>query len=200
MTGPYGETSVNWGALKKTAEDATRPLPDDWYDVTVVKSEFKLASTGSPMITATLEVDSGPHKTRRLFTNFVLTPENGFALGIFFNNMKAFGFDDNFFAQLTQSGLDLEAGMVQIAAQLQNRSARVQVGTRQWQGQDRNECKTFSARQGGPSAPGVVTGPASFAGPTGPSSPSPAAPATPASPAATPATVPGPPPPPSPAF
>lgn len=212
MTGPTGVTSVSWGSLKKTAEDATKPLPVDWYDVTVVKAEAKVASTGSNMVSATLEVDSGPSKTRRLFTNFVLTPDNGFALGIFFRNMAAFGLDDRFFAELSQ--YPIEQGMDIIAQQLQGRQVRVKVGIRQWQGQDRNECQEFAPlSDAGPTAPGMVTGPARVSagpvapgGPTAPTSPaapsSPTAPLSPTSAPTTPTTpaVPGPPPPPQPAF
>ena len=205
MTGPTGVTSVSWGSLKKTAEAATKPLPVDWYDVTVVKAEAKVASTGSNMVSATLEVDSGPSKTRRLFTNFVLSPDNGFALGIFFRNMAAFGLDDRFFAELSQ--YPIEQGMDLIAQQLQGRQVRVKVGIRQWQGQDRNECQEFAARAGGgPVAPGVVTDPATVSGgPTagpvvaGPSA-TPATPTTLAGPTTPAAQVPGPPPPPQPAF
>lgn len=218
----FGGTSVSWGSLRKTAEDATRPLPPDWYDVTVVKAEFKVASTGNNMIAATLEVDSGPHTTRRLFTNFVLSVDNGFALGMFFRNMGTFGLDDAFFTGIQQ--YPVEQGMEMIAQALLNRSVRTKVGIRKWQGQDRNECVEFAARAGGgPVAPGVVTGPALVGGPGGPGSPStfagPQSTPTPSSPTAqtpsvvstTPTTptsptasstpqVPGPPPPPEPAF
>lgn len=183
MTGP---TSVNWGALKKTAEDATRPLPNDWYVVSVVKAEAKVASTGSNMISATLEVQEGPHKTRRLFTNFVLSLENSFALGIFFRNMSAFGLDDAFFASITE--YPIEQGMEIIAQNLLHRPVRVNVGIRKWQGQDRNECTEFAVIPGGgPVAPGTVSGPAFVpAGPTATPASTPTS--TPTSPTATPMT------------
>jgi len=207
VTGPTGAaTSVSWGALRKTAEDATKPLPVDWYDVVVVKAEHKVASTGSNMVSATMEVTSGPHKTRRLFTNFVLTPENGFALGIFFRNMAAFGIDDAFFAQLEQ--YPVEQGMQLLADTLMNRTARVKVGIRKWQGQDRNECQEFQLVTGGPTAPGVVAGPAVVGGPSGGPTPpltpaqSPSVPTVGSAPSAPQSVpqVPGPPAPPQPAF
>lgn len=212
MTNPLGTTSVSWGALKKTAEDATKPLPVDWYDMVVVKAEFKTASTGNLMIAAQLEVIAGPSKTRRVFTNFVLAVDNGFALSLFFRRMAAFGLDDAFFTTLEQYAP--EQGMSIIAQSLVNRAARVKVGIRQWQGQDRNDCEEFAPlAQTGPQAPGIVTGPAHVAGspavssspvsPTGPTiSVTPTTPTTPTT-SVTPTTtpsVPGPPPPPEPAF
>jgi hypothetical protein len=196
VTDPF---SVNWSALRKTAEDATKPLPEGKYNVTVVKSEFKTATTGSLMIVTTLEVDDGPAKGRRLFTNFVLAPDSPFALSMFFRNMAAFGLDEAFFNSLQQSGMSLEASMSQIAATLQNRSAQADVGIRTWQGQERNECKTFTPKLGGgPAAPGAAIGPATLSGPAAPSVGSAVPTATPTSP--TQPSVPGPPPPPEPAF
>lgn len=218
----FSETSVSWGALRKAAEDATRPLPPDFYDVTVVKAEYRVASTGSNMIAVTFEVDGGAYKTRRLFTNFVLSTDNGFALGMFFRNMNAFGLDDAFFTSIQQ--YPIEQGMELIAQALFGRSVRTKVGVRKWQGQDRNECVEFTPRAGGgPVAPGVVTGPPSVVGPGGPGGPSafagpqgtltppsptaqtpavvPTTPMTPTSPTASSTPqVPGPPPPPQPAF
>jgi hypothetical protein len=204
VTAPNGGTHVSWGALRKMADDATKPLPIDWYEVAVVKAEAKVYGTGSHGIAAVLEVQSGPHKTRRLFTNFVLVPENGFALGIFFRNMGAFGLDEKFFADLQQ--YPLEQGLELIAQALVGRGVKVKVGIRQWQGQDRNECTEFAALAGsGPVAPGMITGPASMAGgpSTGPvTSPTPSGPLTPGgfTPSGPASPVPGPPPPPEPAF
>src|SRR5688500_10525307 len=121
------------------------------------------------MIKVQFKVEAGPHAGRTLFTNFVLSPDSAFALTIFFRNMAALGFDDNYFAQLSESGLDVKASMVTIAGALEGRKARVEVGTRVWQGQERNEVTNMTAPLGGASSasvglPGVAGGPAIPAG------------------------------------
>lgn len=148
-------TTVSWNSLKKTAEDATRPLPADWYDITVTKAEAVKASTGADMIRCTFRVNSGPAESRTLFTNFVFSPDSAFAMSIFFRNMAAFGIGDDFFNQMTSSGMSVEAGMQLIAQTLLNQQARVEVGTRNWQGQDRNECARFAPAGSGVAGPGA---------------------------------------------
>lgn len=191
-------SGIDWKSLKKTADDATRALPADWYDVVVDKAVQKPASTGSEMIVVTFKVDAGPHAGRAVFTNLVLSPESGFALSIFFRNLAALGVDDNFFGQLTQSGMDVRASLVTIAEAIVGRRARVQLGVRQWQGQDRNEVLNMTASTTGAGgvpgtqAPigGLPAGGSPLGGPPVPPSSfgAPPTPPTPVS-AATPASV-----------
>lgn len=181
MTQP---TTVAWSQLRKAADDATKPIPKDWYDVTIDKMEFKYASTGSPMLVTQLVVDSGPFQSRRLFTNYVLSTENGFAMGIFFASMEALGFGPDFFQELETRGVGVEAGLSLIAQQAPGRQLRVEVDTRTWQGQERNEIKQTRPRVGGgPVAPGVSNGPVTpgFGGPIAPGFGGPVAPGSPAS-------------------
>lgn len=165
-------SGVNWADLKKTADDATKPLPKDWYEVVVDSADQKTASTGSEMIAVKFKVDSGPHAGRVLFTNLVLSPDSGFALSLFFRNLGALGIDDGFFNQLSASGMDVRASLTSIAQTIVGRRARVEVGIRQWQGQDRNEVTNMQAATtgaggvpggpgpiGAPPVPGVVGGP-----------------------------------------
>lgn len=133
-------TTTTWKALKKQAEDATKPVPKDWYDLQVIKAEQKTASTGSLMISCQFRVDSGPQAGKTgIFNNFVFSPENSFALAMFFRNLEAFGFDDRFFGQLEENGIDIETGLSIIAAQLPNRYVRAELGVKTWNNQDRNE-------------------------------------------------------------
>lgn len=153
----YQVTSKSWGDLKKQADDASRPVPKDWYDVIITKADLTTASTGSLMIKAQLKIVGGPYNNRMLFTNFVLSTENSIALSIFFRNMSAFGLDDAFFASLAGADADPEVGMQTVAQTLVGRVARADVGIRTWQGQERNEVGQF-ARQtntpiGGPVMP-----------------------------------------------
>lgn len=126
---------IDWASLKQQAEDATRPLPDGDYPVVVTKAELKKASTGADMIVAHLTVTGGALQGRIVFNNFVFSPEKAFALKMWFDALAAFGLNDAFFAQ----GPSLE----QVAAALVNRTAITTVGTREWQGRQLNECKSF---------------------------------------------------------
>lgn len=170
---------TTWGALRKTAEDASKPLPKDTYDVTVSKAESTVASTGSPMIKATLDVKSGPQAgNRKLFTQFVMKADAPFAVQMFFTNLAAFGLGEQFFAQLPD---DLEAGMPIIADALVGRSARANVEPRPYQGVERDNVTGFAPPLGGAQAASVAS---SIAGPPvpGQSSAAPAGPPVPQSP------------------
>lgn len=130
--------SINWGALKKEADDVTKPVPDGDYPTQVTKSELKPASTGAQMVVVQLTIIDGPHKGRIIFNNFVFSPDKAFALKMWFDNLAAFGLDDRFFG----TGPSLE----QVAAALLNRTAIVTVGQREWplgSGTMRNEPKAF---------------------------------------------------------
>jgi hypothetical protein len=151
--------STKWTTLKKQAEDATKALPDDWYDVTVVKADaVKAQSSGADMIKMTFKVTSGPHENRLLWTNFVLTPDSQFAMGLWFARLGAFGLDDAFFKGLETADASLESDLNTIATTLVGRFARVQTNIRQWNGQDRNEIVSYVEPQGGPL--GGTNGPA----------------------------------------
>lgn len=184
---------VNWADLKKTADDATKPLPKDWYEVVVDSAERKTASTGSEMISVKFKVDAGPHAGRVLFTNFVLSPDSGFALSLFFRNLAALGVDEGFFNGLSQSGMDIQASLAAIAQAIVGRRASVEVGIRQWQGQDRNEVTnmkgTTTGAGGVPGAPGPIGGPPVPGVAGGPPVP-PVPPAGPPTPAPIPAAAP----------
>lgn len=169
-------STFSWKNLKKQADDASRPLPKDWYDLQVSKAEVRQAGTGSLMISARLKVTSGPYANRPLFTNFVLSADNPIALAIFFRNLAAFGLDDAFFETLTGPEDDPSVGLQTVANNLVDRVARGEVGIRTYQGTERNEVLQFARVQGGttavsggaisigaPSVPGVSGGGTSMA-------------------------------------
>lgn len=161
-------TTYDWNALRKAADDASKPIPDDWYDVVVDKAEATVASTGSKMLKVKLRVVGGPYDGRVLFTNFVMSTENGFAMSIFFRNLDALGINP----QRDAPGGSME----ELAFAMTGRQARAQVGTRVWQNQPRNEINNM-ARSGSPQV-GVPGG--------GPSVPTPGA----VAPAPTPVSMP----------
>jgi hypothetical protein len=91
-------SEVNWSALKKQANDATRPAPVGEHVVEIKKCSWKLNSSGNPMYSVQANVVEGPAEGKTIFNNFNLTTENSFAMAIFFRHMEALGLGDAFFA------------------------------------------------------------------------------------------------------
>ena len=132
----------------KSASFEAMPIGD--YNIEVVKADAVTASTGRPMIKCKMKVIDGGFMNRPVMTQFVLVVDNPNALAMFFRNMKAFGLDENFFAQMGAGGqLDPVAGA------LVGRRAQVTLGIRKWQGEDRNEVTGIKPYTG---APGTVVG------------------------------------------
>jgi hypothetical protein len=128
----------SWATLLNDAGDAAagfEVLPAADYDLRITKSEAKMSSTGKVMFAITTEVTNGPYKGRKLWGNIVVSSDNPIALGIFFRTMNAMGIDQSFFA-----GNPSDA---QVAEAMIGREFRGQVSVRQWQGQDRNEIKSY---------------------------------------------------------
>lgn len=173
--------STSWGSLRKTAEDASKPLPKDWYDVQVEKAELTTSSTNKPMIKVVLQVMSGPQAgNRKVWTQFVFSPDSPFALQMFFKNMAAFGLDEKFFDSLPEG--DPEVGLNLVAAQLTGCTARALIAPRTFNGTDRDNVVEITAPQGGASRPAVSVAPApsTSSAPAGPPTPNvPAGPPTP---------------------
>lgn len=143
-------SGVSWKDLRKTAEDATKPLVDGWYECEVEKAEATTASTGSPMIKAVLAVVDGVSTGRKLWTQFVFSADNPNALIFFFRNMAALGLGEAFFDGLTQQGLDVDASMVTIAGSIQGRRVRVKTEIREWNGAKRNNVAELQPSETGP--------------------------------------------------
>lgn len=128
----------SWNSLLDEAGDAAEGfdvLPAADYDLKIVKSEAKMASTGKLMFAVTSEVTSGPYKNRKLWSNIVVSHDNPTALGIFFRQMNALGIDKGFFSTNPSDS--------QVAEALMGREYRGQVGIKPYNGQDRNEIKGY---------------------------------------------------------
>lgn len=151
-------TTIDFSKALADAKSASfEAMPNGDYNIEVVKAEAVTASTGRPMIKCKMKVIDGGFQNRPVMTQFVLVVDNPNALAMFFRNMKAFGLDENFFAQMGAGGqLDPVAGA------LVGRRAQVTLGTRKWQGEDRNEVTGIKPYTG---APGTITG---VPGATGP--------------------------------
>lgn len=131
-------SEINWAELRKTADDASRPVPEGKYQIVVTEAEAtRAASSGNPMIKLKVEIVSGPASGRRIFHNINLTPDSGFALARFFSTMDAFGMTETYFVQ--------DPSFEQIAQDLVGRYVFATVGIKNWQGQDRNELKAFES-------------------------------------------------------
>lgn len=138
MTEPKRTT---WGSLRQVAEDATKPLPDDWYDVIIEKTEATTASTGSPMIKIILVVTSGPQaNNRKIWTQAVFKDDSPFAMNMFFKTVGAFGLDENFFNTLPDNIAD---GIPLIARALEGRTARAHIAPRPYQGVERDNVMEY---------------------------------------------------------
>lgn len=163
---------VNFAELYgEQGESSFEPLPVGPYLVEIIESSATTSSTGKPMIKATCKVVSGPHANRRIWHNFVVSPENKNALAIFFRNLNAFGLGrDYMMTSPTEQ---------QVAQALVGRQAMAEIGIRKYQGEDRNEVKKFSPLPGG----GVPAAAAPVAAAAPPPAPVPA-------PAPAPATAP----------
>lgn len=144
-------TTIDFSKALADAKSASfEAMPNGDYNIEVVKAEAVAASTGRPMIKCKMKVIDGGFMNRPVMTQFVLSIDNPNALAMFFRNMKAFGLDENFFAQMGAGGqLDPVAGA------LVGRRAQVTLGTRKWQGEDRNEVTGIKPYTG---APGTVVG------------------------------------------
>lgn len=174
---------TTWGALIKDAQKASEPIAEGKTRIKIIDVTAGQSSTGKLMFTIKAEIiQDGPDIKRKTTSNLTLSPENGTALAIFFQNMEAIGLDSTFFEQ--------EPNPDQVAAAMIGRECDVMIKHSTWQGVKRGQIDRWVKSGGGlgglptagPIAPGTVVGPA------GP--PLPTANATPAVPSAGPATSP----------
>lgn len=124
--------TVNWADLTKAAGDAGfDPIPASIYDVIVDEASATQSSNGKDMIKATFKVEGGPHDTRKIFNQFVISPDSPNGLAFFFRHMAVLGLKEDFFA----TNPTTEA----VAAAIVGKRCRVKVSIRQWNEQDRNQ-------------------------------------------------------------
>lgn len=142
-------TSINWNDLRKSADDAGfSVLPNGEYDSVVETAEAKKSSSGKDMISCRFTVEAGPHAGRKVFNQFVISPENATALGFFFRHMASFGLDSSYFEK--------SPALEQVASDLSGRRCRVTVSTREWNGQERNQVEKILPPADGQAAPQMV--------------------------------------------
>lgn len=126
--------TANFADLLKAAEDAGfSNCPPGTYDARVVEGTAKTTSAGKDMIVVKFEIVGGPHGGRKVPNNFVISPENANALGFFFRHMRAMGLDSAYFSQ--------NPAPQKVAADLVGKTCRIEVGTRVWNGEEREDIK-----------------------------------------------------------
>lgn len=141
---------ANFADLLKAAEDAGfSNCPPGTYDARVVAGEARTTGAGKDMIVVKFEIVGGPHGGRKVPNNFVISPENANALGFFFRHMRALGLDSAYFAQ--------NPSPAQVAADLVGRVCRIEVGTRVWNGEEREDIKKIMAAEQSAAAPSPVS-------------------------------------------
>jgi hypothetical protein len=154
-------TSFNFGDLYK---DATT-LVTGTFDGIVSESTLTESSNGKPMIKVKLQVEGGKHHGKTFFTQFVISVDSPTALRMFFGNMKAFGLGKEYF--------ETNPASEQVAAAIHGKRCRFTVGTREWQGVDRESVDKVE-----PPLPGM-NGLPGLPGASTPAAPVPGVPSTP---------------------
>lgn len=69
-----------------------KPVPDGEYVLRIVEAKYKKTSTNKHMISLDLEIDEGPYKGRKVWTNIVFNPKGDPGHGLTVQALKAFGF------------------------------------------------------------------------------------------------------------
>lgn len=122
-------SKINFSQLKEKAGDGSFPLLDPGvYELELKSAEFKIASTGSPMIAAQFVE---PDTKIRIFENWVLTEKAAFRLFMF---LKHTGIE------APSGDLDPESDEFEkfvddlVGTEV---TAKVKQETRTWQGEDR---------------------------------------------------------------
>lgn len=144
-------TGTNFGALRK---DALTVLTGEFgvviKDVTSVRN-----SKNNPMLKVKAVVESGVYAGRMLNTNMNFSPDSPTAQKILFSQFDTLGLGEQFFDGLTKAGLDDDNSWGVIARELVGRRATVIVGTREWQGQQREEINAWLPPIGQPNRAAV---------------------------------------------
>jgi hypothetical protein len=130
--------TANFADLLKAAEDAGfSNCPPGTYDCRVCEATAKTTSAGKDMIVVKFEILGGPHGGRKVPNNFVISPENANALGFFFRHMRALGLDSAYFSQ--------NPSPQKVASDLVGNTCRIEVGTRVWNNEEREDVKKIMA-------------------------------------------------------
>lgn len=135
--------TINFSELLESADDLQGifdDIPRDRYNLEVFSADAKTSSTGKPMIETQLRIYEGDFTNRRVFNYFVLSVDNSQALGIFFQDMNAFGLSEKYFR-----GLGNQNDLTAIAHALVGRKASALLDPYQYDSKTRYNVKFFRA-------------------------------------------------------
>jgi len=141
--------TVDFAALVQKAGDAAaktnyEPLPEGDYEFKVLEANATTASTGKLMFKLTNEVQGGPHSSRRVWDQWVVTPDNETAMNIFFAKGSALGLSKEYW-MANPSPAQVEQALV-------GRTFRGKVAIRTYQGKPSNEIKSYYPSTSAPAA------------------------------------------------
>lgn len=135
----------SWDDLKQAADDAGfSVIAAGVYNCTVKTAETKKTGTGKDKIAVRFTINDGPSAGKSVFNDFIISPENGTALGFFFRHMKALGLGSEYFAT--------KPALSKVATDLVGKVCQVDVGIRVWNEEERNEVKGVKPLTGVPNA------------------------------------------------
>lgn len=134
--------SKSW---KDMHHDATTTIKGD-FSFVVDSAEPALTQGGKDMIKCKMIVESGPFAGRAIWHNFTISPESSAAMRIFFSQMAVLGLGAKYWDKYP------DAPMEQVAAALKDRRFEGRVGTREWQGAEREQIEEFKPPKGAATA------------------------------------------------
>lgn len=146
-------SNIDFASLMREAGGGFEPIPDGSYDAQVAAAEALESSTRKTMFKVKFQVLTGPYAGRPVWSNLVISPENPSALGYFFANMAALGLTSDYFAQNPHP--------THVADALVGRQCRVEVSSRVYQGQKRNDVKRIMPLNSAVQAPPAPSAPMS---------------------------------------
>lgn len=144
----WDDSTYNWSEMQQEAS----VVLEGEFPLVVIKAEAVKSANGKDMIKAQFKIESGTYAGRKLFSNFVISPESSGAMRMFFSQLAVFGLDAQFFASI--AGQPPAA----IASALDGRKAIGIVGKNVYQGTEREEIKGYKPALGGHGGGSFVAG------------------------------------------
>ena len=153
--------TIDWRTLREEANQELQPMPIADYPAMVTSASGLKASTGKPMLKIIFKIMSGPYAGRPQTRNMTVTRDSENAMRMFFRQMDALGFTQEYFNSLPNN---IEVALSQIAADLPGRQAMLAVSQKEHPPQSGimiNDVKMIKPLTG----PGMFGAAQPFAGP-----------------------------------
>lgn len=157
---------MDWNKILDEADGESLdfdPLPKGDYDVVITSASATTAQSGNKMLKVEMTVQDGPYAKRKLWTNIVFAESNPKAMVFTLRKLAALGVSKEWLGTENPS-LDT------IASRIEGVAVSAVVEQKPYQGEMRNEVKSFK-RAGGPEA--AAPAPAAAAAPATPTAENP---------------------------